>query len=332
MYGQDLNPYVYELMDAASDHLHWGGGHWTEGRGGKENDAAGGGHAHSGTLIYLGDSFPKEYYGTLFTCNIHGNRVNNDALERKGSGWVANHRPDFFKANDPWFRGVALAMGPDGGMYIADWSDTGECHDYELVHRNSGRIYKVTYSQFKRADYDLAKLDNAELIRCQVKENEWRVRTARRILAERSKTNRAVDFRSAAHSIGEANFLSLSDIRLPLRYLWTSFVTGSVSAEELLQWTHHDNEIVRANAIRLAGDLEIAGAIADRLGVMAETEPSSYVRLALASALQRAAIKGRWPLIGKLIAPCGRRSRQRHPTHAVVRHRALRPKRTTTCT
>ena len=37
MYGQDLNPYVYELMDAASDHLHWGGGHWTESRTGRRS-------------------------------------------------------------------------------------------------------------------------------------------------------------------------------------------------------------------------------------------------------------------------------------------------------
>lgn len=153
MYGQDFNPYLYELMDATSDHLHWGGGHWTESRTGEEHDSPGGGHAHSGTLVYLGENFPKEYYGTLFTCNIHGHRVNNDSLERRGSGWVGKHRPDFFNANDPWFRGVALAMGPDGGMYIADWSDTGECHDYEDVHRGSGRIYKVTYGKTEVPPY-----------------------------------------------------------------------------------------------------------------------------------------------------------------------------------
>ena len=39
---------------------------------------AGGGHAHSGAAIYLGDNFPKEYRNTLFMANIHGNRLNRD--------------------------------------------------------------------------------------------------------------------------------------------------------------------------------------------------------------------------------------------------------------
>jgi putative membrane-bound dehydrogenase-like protein len=187
MYGQDLNPYVYELMDSASDHLHWVGSHWYESRQGAEHDAPGGGHAHSGTLIYLGDNFPKEYYGTLFTCNIHGSRVNNDSLERKGSGWVAKHRPDFFKGNDAFFRGVALAMGPDGGMYIADWSDTGECHDYEQVHRDSGRIYKVTYGAVQPVPkFDLAGQSNAALVELHERSGEWYVRRTRRLLAERA--------------------------------------------------------------------------------------------------------------------------------------------------
>ena len=48
---------------------------------------------------------------------------------------------------DPWFRGMDLITGPDGGVFIADWSDTGECHDHDGVHRTSGRIYKMTYGK-----------------------------------------------------------------------------------------------------------------------------------------------------------------------------------------
>ncbi len=85
----------------------------------------------------------------LFTCNIHGNRVNRDRLERHGGGYVARHEPDFLLANDPWFRGLALRYGPDGGVYVSDWCDTGECHDYEDIHRENGRIYKITYGKPK---------------------------------------------------------------------------------------------------------------------------------------------------------------------------------------
>jgi putative membrane-bound dehydrogenase-like protein len=236
MFGQDLNPYVYELMDAASDHLHWGGGHWTESRTGEQHDAPGGGHAHSGTLIYLGDNFPKEYYGTLFTCNIHGNRVNNDSLERKGSGWVAKHRPDFFKANDPWFRGVALAMGPDGDMYIADWSDTGECHDYEQVHRQSGRIYKVVYGKpaMQRA-MDIAKLSNTELAKLADHPNEWFVRHARRNLAERyARGENVKDARDVLSSNKPADSIAL------LRKMLMQHALGGLDAYSLPAYLAND--------------------------------------------------------------------------------------------
>mgnify|MGYP003346593016 CR=1 FL=1 len=69
-----------------------------------------------------------------------------ERLEREGSGYVARHDGDAFFAADPWFRGIDLTYGPDGGVFVLDWSDTGECHERNGVHRSSGRIYKITYA------------------------------------------------------------------------------------------------------------------------------------------------------------------------------------------
>jgi hypothetical protein len=56
MYGQDVNPHVYKLMPSIADYIHWAGGDWTSSRGNKpEHSDAGGGHAHSGAMVYLGD-------------------------------------------------------------------------------------------------------------------------------------------------------------------------------------------------------------------------------------------------------------------------------------
>ncbi|MEZ6109186.1 MAG: hypothetical protein R3B96_24665 [Pirellulaceae bacterium] len=33
-----------------------------------------------------------------------------------------------------------MIAGPDGQIWIADWSDTGECHENDGVSRSSGRI------------------------------------------------------------------------------------------------------------------------------------------------------------------------------------------------
>src|SRR5262249_3364510 len=128
MFGQDFNPHWYELMNSCADHIHWGGGPWQGSRGGEgSHGERGGGHAHSGAMVSLGDNWPDRYRNSVFMCNLHGMRVNNDLLERHSSGYVARHGKDFLFARDPWFRGLALQYGPDGGVYLCDWSDTGEC-------------------------------------------------------------------------------------------------------------------------------------------------------------------------------------------------------------
>ncbi len=130
MFGEDLAPNRYALMETCADHIHWAGGLWTDSREGKgKHGEAGGGHAHVGAMIYLGDNWPDRYRNDVFTCNIHGKRINRDRLERRGSGYVARHEPDFLMANDTWFRGLELKYGPDGAVY----------HDRLVRHRRVPR-------------------------------------------------------------------------------------------------------------------------------------------------------------------------------------------------
>ncbi len=155
----DPNPRAYTLIDQHADHWHFDTAEgWSKSRAEKAT-ALGGGHAHVGMMIYLGDNWPAEYRGHLFTLNLHGLRANQEILERSGSGYVGRHGADFFFCGDPWFRGMELSYGPDGGVVVLDWSDTGECHESTGVHRTSGRIYKITYGEPKRSEVgDLAKL------------------------------------------------------------------------------------------------------------------------------------------------------------------------------
>jgi len=147
MFGQDFNPHCYELMGPTSDHYHWDTtGKWNESRDGAADDL-GGGHSHCGGMIYYGQNFPEEYHGKIFMCNTHGRCVNVNRLERKGSTYVGKREPNFLKVNTPWFRGVELKYGPRGCVYLTDWSDNGECHDHDGVHRTSGRIYRISYGE-----------------------------------------------------------------------------------------------------------------------------------------------------------------------------------------
>jgi putative membrane-bound dehydrogenase-like protein len=149
MFGAHLNPLIYEIITHTADHYHWdiGAEKWSDIRNGVTARTLdlGGGHAHMGCVIYQGGVWPEEYHGKLFTANLHGRRINMDALERVGCGYVAHHAPDFLKMEDPFFRALDLITGPDGQVWINDWSDTGECHDNSGIHRSSGRIYRIVY-------------------------------------------------------------------------------------------------------------------------------------------------------------------------------------------
>ena len=139
----DPNPNAYELIDQHADHYHFDtAGAWNESRDGAANDF-GGGHAHSGLLIYQSDTLPPSYRGDVYTLNFHGRRINRETLHDHGSGYLAKHGQDMFLSADPWFRGIDLQTGPDGRIYVIDWSDTGECHEHTGVHRTSGRIYAI---------------------------------------------------------------------------------------------------------------------------------------------------------------------------------------------
>ncbi len=194
MFGAHLNPHVYEAIQQTADHYHFdiGSEKWSDLRNkpmSARTDALGGGHAHVGCLIYEGGQWPEQYRGNLFTLNLHGHRMNRDLLEREGCGFVAKHAEDFLHSRDPWFRGIDLSTGPDGSVFILDWSDAGECHDNDGVHRTSGRIFKISYgTPGVLPPFDLSKLSDTALDQAVAAhaDNLWWARTADRVRAQRT--------------------------------------------------------------------------------------------------------------------------------------------------
>ncbi len=296
--GQHFNPYVYGEIQTIGDHLHYDRGvKWSDARlGGGGTDAAGGGHAHAGTLIYLGDSFPAEYRGALFTHNLLGNRINQETLVRAGSGYIGRHAPDFMKANDGWFRGLRLELGPDGSLFNSDWYDARACHQQHPQDRSNGRIYKISYGDPKRVAVDLQKLTSAELVDLQLHPNEWFVRRARIILQERGP-DRAVH--AALAKIIDGN----QDASRQLRALWALHVTRGLTAALALQLLQSPQEYVRAWTIQLAcEDKSPPPALLTAFAALAQSDPSPVVRRFLASAAQRIAVAKRWPMVEALLA------------------------------
>ncbi len=307
---------TYELIDQHADHFHFDNTqHWTKSRNGAA-DAFGGGHAHIGALIYQGDNWPQKFRDNLFTFNMHGLRANQEILARAGSGYVGHHGDDVFFPSDKWFRGLDLSCGPDGAVFAIDWSDTGECHERNGVHRTSGRVFKIQYGDPKPvAGLDLAKLSASELVQLHSHANAWYERQARRVLLDRMSAGVSVD---DAKQPLRALFEKQSDVVIKLRALWSLYAIGGADAQFLESLLQHQDEHIRVWAIRLLTDRwsldnvtstrpssmgqAPASELVAKLTALARTEPSGLVRLALASVLQRLPLVDRPALATELVA------------------------------
>jgi putative membrane-bound dehydrogenase-like protein len=298
--NRESSQYAYERLATIADHLHFtGGADVHQGLGTAEEDAAGGGHAHCGTMVYLGDNWPDRYRNTVFMNNIHGRRVNNDILRRAGSGYIAVHAPDLMISRDQWYMGVNLQYGPDGSVFASDWSDTGECHSVTNTQRQTGRIYKISFGTPSRVTPDLARLSDRELVELQLHRNDWFVRHARRLLQERAAQGKDM---SVGQSSLRQMFTAQAKIPQKLRAFWALYVTGGVDDNFLMEQLNHGDEHIRAWAIRLLCEGAPSTKALTRFNGLAAQDSSALVRLQLAITLQRLSLENRWPLAQALLA------------------------------
>lgn len=296
MYGDDPTPHIYEVIEQHADHVHWAQGEvWTDVRKGVTDVtlAAGGGHAHTGLLIYQGGQWPEYWNGKLLTINYHGRRLNVERLDSQGSDIVGRREPDAFLFADPWFRGIDLVAAPDGSVFVSDWSDTGECHDHDGIHRTSGRIYKVSYGTPARGPLpDLSQANDSELAQLQLSANDWQSRQARRVLADRRALGR--DLSSVRRDL-TVQAVNHGDEIVRLRSLWALQVSGGVDWA-LLNRKLAGTAAERSWALRLMEDSRHGGAdlgvkfdrwLTEDLPGFARVETHASVRLTLASLLQK---------------------------------------------
>ncbi|MBL9184190.1 MAG: VCBS repeat-containing protein [Verrucomicrobiaceae bacterium] len=217
--GQHFNAHTYEDIKTIADHAHYAGNprpdvtfDKTTGAGVMNNDtnALGGGHAHCGLAIYQSSLFPPTYRNQLLFGNLHGHRLVANYTDPHASTYTGKHAADFLRANDMHFIPVTQRVGPDGALYVSDWSDQQICHRgsgaVEHWDRSNGRLYRVTYgseagtparydfagkSARITAPFDLAKESDETLAKLAVQtENEWFSRMARRVLMERLQSER----------------------------------------------------------------------------------------------------------------------------------------------
>ncbi len=257
-----------------------------------------GGHSHVGTMIYNGDNWPAIYRDHLFTHNLHGHQLNHQHMVRTGSGYETFHAGyDLLYSSAPDYIPVDLQTGPDGAVYVIDWTDTQHCHnpDDEKWDRSNGSIYRISWKEtYKPVKVDLGKMSDRELVGFQKHRSEWHARTARRLLQERAARNGGIDAQAVYFLI--AATAGYVDHETKLRAMWTLHVINDGTWDSI----DDPDDIARMWAIQLSTEDRTTANAADRLLPLAKTDPATTVRLALASALPNLDAKTVWEVASAL--------------------------------
>ena len=281
--GSHFNAHVYSDIRTIADHRHRS--------------------AHGGARVYLSDAFPEKYKDRIFMANIHEHAVLTDILEPSGSGFIGREGDDFLLANNAQWIGFSVEIGPEGAVYILDWHDADICGK-EVVHKETGRIFRITPKESLAKDWDgryedMSTMPNDALVDLQLSESAWHARRARLILQYRS-TQGKVD--AEVHDSLRNIFVNESDSDYRLRALWALHVTGGLSTSDLEDVLNDEDQHIRAWAIQLlCEDEQPSEETLQRFAVMAREDESAVVRLYLAAALQRIEHDQRWPIVNALV-------------------------------
>jgi len=199
------------------------------------------------------EAFPKDWQGSIVTCDFRANRVTRFTLSDDGAGFVTKQEADLLRTANPTFRPIDVKLGPDGALYIADWSNPIINHgevDFRDPRRDRwhGRIWRVTMKGGKqRPTRDLTRLLNADLLELLKSPNRYERDHARRVLIERGKPAVGTDLkRWSSEQTSETDRLAA---------LWLNQAFGIRHNELLNAAVNAKDARVRAAGIRVASDL-----------------------------------------------------------------------------
>lgn len=226
-------------------------------------------------------AFPKDWQGSIVTCDFRANRVTRFSLSDDGAGFVTKQEADLLRTANPTFRPIDVKMGPDGALYIADWSNPIINHgevDFRDARRDRwhGRIWRVSAKgAAKRPILDLGTQSTSQLLERLLSPNRYEIEQSRRLLRERGAANVAVELKAWVHS------QTLPSARL--EGLWLHQALNSPDEALLDSLLADPDPRIRAAATRVAGDWKISP---ERLGRLVQ-DSHPRVRLEAVRALSK---------------------------------------------
>jgi len=127
---------------------------------------------------------------SMVVANPITSRLQLISMHRDGQFWKLELKDDFLTSEDPWFRPVALANGPDGCIYIVDWYNKIISHnEVPRAHpdrdKTRGRIWRLRPKTLQPQIADFTKATQEELVQWMKQEPVGRAHMAWQTLTDR---------------------------------------------------------------------------------------------------------------------------------------------------
>ena len=230
--------------------------------------------------------FPEDWQGDAITCDFRAHRITRFSIVRSGSAYVTTQRDDLVRTTENSFRPIDIRTGPDGALYVADWSNPIIQHgevDFRDERRDHvhGRIWRIAYKDGAATpNEDLEAFSHNALLDRTLADNAFTREAAKRILQERGDSILPALQRWAnSHA---------DDPVATLEALWLTDAVGAYDVSLLQRTLDSEDAGVRAAGVRSLGDH--LDAIEDPFTVFladAAQDPAPQVRLEAVRALAK---------------------------------------------
>lgn len=233
-------------------------------------------------IKYEADNLPTTYHGQVLAINPLLNFVISSDLKEEGSSFTAIDRGKVLETDDHWFRPVDIKVGPDGAVYLADWSDSRLSHidPRDTWNKTTGRVYRLG-GKGKRpiTPFDLNQSKNEELVQLLSHPNKWYRQQVLRILGDRKDSTILPALRK---------LFERGNAQEALEALWAIHLSGGFDEEMALAGLQHADPYVRLWAIRLVGDQRQATpTLTNVISIVAQQEQQLEVLGQIASTAKR---------------------------------------------
>lgn len=192
--------------------------------------------------------FPADWQGRVVTCDFRANRVTSFSITDQGAGYITKQEADICRTSNNTFRPIDVKLGPDGALYIADWSNPIINHgevDFRDPRRDRehGRIWRVSAKGKPAAKpVALAKASTPTLLNELLSPNHFNSSQATRLLVEKGSAAVAADLKTWT--------ANLKDEKQQLAALWIHQSLNIPAPELVTQLLSAKDGRIRAAAVR----------------------------------------------------------------------------------